>query len=121
VLDVGCNTGYVSFEIARLAKCSVVGVDINKNMINAAKKMRKGDPLGYLIKFKVADVMRLPFQKETFNAVVSGGSTAFIDDKIKAIQEYKRVLKQWGFIGDINFFFCRKKSNLGRGWLNGRC
>ena len=33
VLDVGCNTGYVSFEIARLTKCSVIGVDINENMI----------------------------------------------------------------------------------------
>lgn len=105
VLDVGCNTGYVSFEIARLAKCSVVGVDINENMIKVAEKIRKNDSLGHLIKFKIADAMNLPFQKEAFDIVVSGGSTAFIGDKVKAVQEYKRVLKQWGFIGDINFFY----------------
>jgi len=104
VLDVGCNTGYVSFEIAHLAKCSVVGVDINGNMIKAAKKIKKKDPLGHLIKFRVADAMNLPFRKEVFDVVVSGGSTAFIEDKIRVIQEYKRVLKQWGFIADINFF-----------------
>ena len=108
VLDIGCNTGYISFEIAHLAKCSVVGVDINKNMIKAAEKIRKKDSLGHLVKFKVADAMNLPFQKETFDMVVSGGSTAFIDDKIKALQEYKRVLKQWGFVADINFFYKKR-------------
>lgn len=108
VLDVGCNTGYVSFEIAHLAKCSVLGVDINKNMIKAAEKIRKSDNLCHLLKFKVADAMNLPFLKETFDAVVSGGSTAFIDDKAKALQEYKRVLKQWGFVADINFFYKKK-------------
>lgn len=105
VLDVGCNTGYVSFEIAHLTKCSVVGIDINKNMICVAEKIKKKDPLGHLITFKVADAMNLPFQEETFDVVVSGGSTAFIDNKVKAVQEYKRVLKQWGFIADINFFY----------------
>ena len=108
VLDVGCNTGYVSFEIVHLTKCSAIGVDISKNMIKAAEKIRSKDPLGHLIKFKVADAMNLPFQKEVFNVVVSGGSTAFINNKVKAIQEYKRVLKQWGFVADINFFYKTK-------------
>uniref|UniRef100_A0A7V3J9Z9 Class I SAM-dependent methyltransferase n=1 Tax=candidate division CPR3 bacterium TaxID=2268181 RepID=A0A7V3J9Z9_UNCC3 len=105
VLDVGCNTGYISFEITHLSKCSVVGIDISGNMIRAAEKIRRKDSLGHLIKFKVADAMNLPFRKETFDVVVSGGSTAFIKDKVRAIQEYKRVLKQWGFIADINFFY----------------
>jgi len=105
VLDAGCNTGYISFEIAHLAKCSVVGVDISENMIRSSEKIKKKDPLGHLIEFKVADAMNLPFQKETFDVVVSGGSTAFIEDKAKTIREYKRVLKQWGFIADINFFY----------------
>jgi ubiquinone/menaquinone biosynthesis C-methylase UbiE len=105
VLDIGCNTGYVSFEIAHLAKCKVVGIDINKNMIKVAEKIRKEDPLGHLITFKVADAMNLPFPDETFDVVISGGSTAFIEDKLKALKEYKRVLKEWGFIADINFFY----------------
>jgi len=105
VLDIGCNTGYVSFEIAHLVKCSVIGIDISKEMINVAEKKRRKDPLGHLMKFKVADAVNLPFKSRIFDVVVSGGSTAFIGDKLKAIQEYKRVLKHWGFIVDINFFY----------------
>ncbi len=36
---------------------------------------------------------------------MSGGSTAFIDDKLAAIKEYARVTKTWGFIADVNFFY----------------
>lgn len=105
VLDVGCNTGYCSFEIAHLAKCSVTGVDINSNMIKAASKIKKHDPLGHLIKFQVADGMNLPFSSNIFDVVMSGGSTAFIDDKQKAIKEYSRLVKPWGFVADINFYY----------------
>jgi len=105
VLDVGCNTGYVSFEIAHLAKCWVTGVDISPTMIATAKGFARKDLCAKKINFKVADGMKLPFRKNTFDAVVSGGSTAFIPDKEKALSEYARVTKPWGFIGDINFFY----------------
>jgi len=105
VLDIGCNTGYCSFEIAHLIKCCVIGIDASREMIKTAKKFQKVDPLGYLIKFIIADAARLPFKNNTFDVVISGGSTAFMDDKEKALKEYKRVLKPWGFIADINFFY----------------
>jgi ubiquinone/menaquinone biosynthesis C-methylase UbiE len=108
ILDIGCNTGYCSFEIVHLAKCSVTGVDISPEMIKTAKKFQKEDSFGSLIKFKVANAMNLPFKDGVFDVVVSGGSTAFIDNKEKAIKEYKRVLKSWGFIADINFYYREK-------------
>jgi hypothetical protein len=40
--------------------------------------------------------------------VTSGGSTVFIPDIKKGLSEYKRVCKDWGFIGDINFFYKEK-------------
>lgn len=105
VLDVGCNTGYCSFEIAHLTKSHVTGIDISPAMINTATAFQKIDPLGHLIKFLVGDARKLPFKNNTFDVVISGGSTAFIDKKEEAIKEYKRVLKPWGFIADINFFY----------------
>ena len=105
VIDVGCNTGYCSFEIVHTAKCHVTGVDLNRNMIKAADGFKKKDPFGFLVDFKIADAMKLPFKSEVFDVVFSGGSTAFIEDKEKAVGEYKRILKQWGFIADINFFY----------------
>jgi SAM-dependent methyltransferase len=108
VLDVGCNTGYCTFEIAHLLKCQVVGVDISSEMIEAANQYREKDPLGDLTSFQVADGMRLPFDDDTFDMTFSGGSTAFIDDKQKAIAEYTRVTKSWGFVTDIHFFYHAK-------------
>jgi len=115
VLDVGCNTGYCTFEVAHLAKCRAVGVDISPVMIERAKEFQKSDPLGKLVEFKVADGMKLPFVDSTFDVVFSGGSTAFMDDKERAISEYKRVLKPWGFVTDINFFY---KKQAPKGLIN---
>ena len=106
VLDVGCNTGYCAFEIAHLAKCEVTGVDLSPEMISEANKHI--NPSDGNIKFTIADGMRLPFADNIFDLVTSGGSTAFISDKAKAIAEYRRVTKMWGFIADINFYYAKE-------------
>ncbi len=105
VLDVGCNTGYSSFEIAHLTKSHIIGIDISREMIETAKQFANEDVYGKNIEFKIADGMNIPFEDEFFDLTISGGSTAFIDDKVKALQEYARVTKTWGFVADINFFY----------------
>lgn len=107
VLDVGCNTGYCTFEIASLAKCKVIGLDINKNMVKSATSLRNKYYLNLKdkISFLQGNGMKLPFKDNTFDLVMSGGSTAFIPDIQKALYEYKRVCKPWGFVGDINFYY----------------
>jgi len=108
VLDIGCNTGFCTFEIAHLTKARVTGIDINTDMIAASKRYQSKDPLGHLVDFLVADGMKMPFKNGSFDVAFSGGSTAFIDDKQKAICEYARVVKPWGFVVDINFFYHKK-------------
>lgn len=112
VLDVGCNTGYCSFELASLVKCRVVGVDINQNMIRGAQHLAKECSMLKPPSFEVGDGMNLEFPDEYFDLVMSGGSTAFIDNKKRALDEYSRVTKPWGFIADINFFYRDKPSKL---------
>lgn len=105
VLDVGCNTGYCTFEIAHLSKCVITGIDISKEMIDTAQKSLKKDKHTKRVRFLVGDAQKLPFLEETFDVVFSGGSTAFIDDKDATLKEYSRVLRTWGFVADINFFY----------------
>ncbi len=107
VLDVGCNTGYCTFEIAHLARCNVTGLDINENMIKTAQSNLENDlpELRKKMKFMAGDAEKLPFGEGTFDLVMSGGSTAFVPDKQKAIKEYARVCKPWGFVGDLCFFY----------------
>lgn len=107
VLDVGCNTGFCTFEIAYLSKSHVVGLDIDPEMISAANGRLDNEPLHLAkrITFRVGDAMRLPFEDDSFDLVLCGGSTAFIENKPLAIQEYKRVCREHGFISDINYFY----------------
>ncbi|MBU2101473.1 class I SAM-dependent methyltransferase [Patescibacteria group bacterium] len=105
VLDVGCNTGYCTFEIAHLSKCTITGIDISKEMISTAKELLKKDKTPGKIKFIVGDAQKLSFSDGVFDVVFSGGSTAFVDDKETALKEYARVIKTWGFVADINFFY----------------
>lgn len=107
VLDVGCNTGFSTFEIAHLIQCKVIGLDLNKKMIRAAKeKLKQNHPeIKKTVRFIIGDAQQLPFPDNTFDLVMSGGSTAFIENIPRALQEYVRVAKPWKFVGDVNFFF----------------
>jgi ribosomal protein L11 methyltransferase len=57
VVDLGCNLGHYSFMAARLGAARVVGLDIDENLIQAAKILR--DHLGLnQVEFKRTDFLR---------------------------------------------------------------
>lgn len=107
VLHAGCNTGFCSFEIVHLVKCKVTAIDINPHMIASAieKKNREPSPFRNLLYFQLSDAQQLPFEDNTFDLVMSGGSTAFMKDKDAAVREYVRVCKPYGFVGDTCLFY----------------
>src|SRR4030042_4970114 len=107
VLHSGCNTGYCSFEIVHLVKCNVVAIDINKNMVLAAKNKLKLEPNLFKKKFsfQVGDAHKLKFKSDSFDLVFSGGSTAFMSDPSRVVREYKKVCKPYGFVGDMCLFY----------------
>lgn len=107
VLDIGCNTGFCTFEMTHLSKSRVIGLDIDPEMVEAANRKLDNEPSYFAkrIAFIVGDAMKLPFQNNSFDLVLCGGSTAFVDNKALAIQEYKRVCQEYGFIADVNYFY----------------
>jgi ubiquinone/menaquinone biosynthesis C-methylase UbiE len=106
VLDVGCNTGFCTFETVRLTGAQVTGIDISPDMIRKAQASAEKDvEIGRKTKFLIVDAKKMPFTDNEFDFVFSGGSTAFVDDIPAALKEYARVTKKWGFIGDINFYY----------------
>jgi SAM-dependent methyltransferase len=102
ILHAGCNTGYCSFELSHLVKCRVTAIDINEKMLSSARQRLAEEPLPYqeLISFVRGDAHNLCFGDDTFDLVVSGGSTAFMRDREMVLREYVRVCKPFGFIGD---------------------
>ncbi len=93
VLVVGSGTGASAHKLYKEYKCKMVGVDIHPRMVEEASKDYPE------IKFQIADVQKLPFKDNTFDMVISESVTAFSPDKLKALKEYKRVVKPNGYIG----------------------
>jgi arsenite methyltransferase len=99
ILDVGCGAGVTPVFLAKTIGCSVVGVDISEGMVQRSKERAKKERLKDRIDFRNADAQELPFDDNTFDAVITESVTAFPEDKQKAVNEYVRVTKPGGYIG----------------------
>jgi len=98
VLDVGCGTGRTACLLAKKHDCTVVGIDISEKMLDWSKE-RAEEGVEDKVEFRVADAQDLPFEDNTFDAVICESVLAFVKSKQKAINEYVRVTKTGGYIG----------------------
>ncbi len=100
VLDVGSNTGFNTLEIARVTKSKVSGIDISRSCVEQSilQLTTESDSIKKNTDFRVGSAYDIPFKAQEFDLVFTGGATSFMDDKRKAIDEYLRVTKDWGFI-----------------------
>ena len=94
-LDVGCGAGMLAQTVVKRCEPALVaGVDPLENSIIAAKL----HPDNRGIQFNIGDAQNLPHRDGTFDAVVSGLMIKFVPDKIKAINEMKRVARPGSII-----------------------
>ena len=98
ILDIGCGTGFVTKKIAEKLRAEsgglAVGIDAAGKMIEGARKKRGSETC----RFEVAAAENLPFEDQSFDAVIS---TLFfhhiqLDLKQKALSEAFRVLRPGG-------------------------
>jgi len=110
VLEVGSNTGFTSLEIAHTLKCKIEGIDISESCVAESREKLLSDnqQIQQLVNFRVGSAYDIPFEDNTFDLVVTGGATSFMDDKQRAVNEYKRVVKPWGFISATQLFYVTK-------------
>lgn len=94
VLETAAGTGVVTRAVAsRLPSTArITATDLNEPMLNHAKA-RLADPR---ITWKAADAQALPFDDQSFDAVVCQFGAMFFPDKVKAYKEARRVLKPGG-------------------------
>ena len=100
VLDVGCGTGDTVFEIAEKVKPTgkVVGIDFTKEGIERAQEKARNLRLDGITEFRLAEAEELPFEDETFDAVISECVVCLTSDKERVLAEKVRVLKPGGRI-----------------------
>ncbi len=90
VLDLGAGTGDLAFEIRRRhPQVSAVAADLTLEMMRVGQRRGAMD-------WSAADALRLPFESNTFDAVLSGFLMRNVADVLRALQEQYRVLKPGG-------------------------
>jgi ubiquinone/menaquinone biosynthesis C-methylase UbiE len=107
VLEIGSNTGFTSLEIAHISKCKVEGIDISQACVDEANSRLNQDVISVKknVRFSLGSAYNIPFKDNTFDLVVAGGATSFMNEKNTAITEYLRVLKYWGFLSVTQLFY----------------
>jgi ubiquinone/menaquinone biosynthesis C-methylase UbiE len=104
VLDLGCNTGWVTSEISKhLPDAVVTGVDVNPNMLKVAR--RRFDKNSNGLRYLVLDARHLHRHGERYDAVVSAGSTAFFSSVQEVFRSIAAVLRRNGRFIDIQYIY----------------
>jgi SAM-dependent methyltransferase len=111
VLDVGCGVGATPVYLAREHGCRVVGVDITPKMIERSQARVDREGLSGLVELRVADARALPFEEDTFDAVICESVVAFLEDKQRALDESVRVAKPGGYVGITEATLLKPTSN----------
>ncbi|MBV9618380.1 MAG: class I SAM-dependent methyltransferase [Verrucomicrobia bacterium] len=95
VLEIACGTGIVTRRLRDTlpAATEVVATDLNPDMFEFAKPKFKS---GENIRWQQADAMSLPFQNDSFDAIVCQFGFMFVPDKATALREAQRVLRPGG-------------------------
>ncbi|MFU2316919.1 class I SAM-dependent methyltransferase [Rahnella sp. PCH160] len=110
VLEVGTATGVTAIELAKLTACNITAIDIDDNNLSVARERAEKENVAHLISFENRDATDTKFENKTFDMVFCGNVTSYFDDKIKAIKEYDRVLKDNGLIAAIPMYYINKPS-----------
>jgi ubiquinone/menaquinone biosynthesis C-methylase UbiE len=100
VLDIGSGKGYTAICLTEKYGCSVIGVDLSKDMVDYANGSVEKKGLSQKIAFLNLDAQELPFDNNTFDVIFAECSTVLMD-KEKAFKEFIRVAKPGGYIGDL--------------------
>lgn len=93
ILDIGCGTGYFMHYLSKKG-FRVYGVDLSREMIQNLRTIYSD------LHVQPADARQLPFEDETFDAVISIETLRYFEDRLSPLQEAHRVLKKEG----VGFF-----------------
>ena len=93
VLDACCGTGDLAVAARVAGAGEIVGVDFSERMLERARRKDPG------LEWIQADVLALPFDDATFDAVVVGFGVRNVEDLEAGIREFRRVLRPGGRLG----------------------
>ena len=103
VLDLGCGTGDLAFDVARaIPGARVTGLDASPNMIDAACRRASVDG-GAQVQFAVGDMTEIDAATGSVDLVTAGYAFRNVPDHRAALREAARVLKPGGRLLTLDF------------------
>jgi arsenite methyltransferase len=99
VLDVACGRGASAVFLAETFGCQVTGLDYGEENVAAAKAHAAERGVTDLTAFRQGDAEGLPFEDQSFHALISECSFCTFPDKASAAEEMARVLRPGGRLG----------------------
>jgi SAM-dependent methyltransferase len=94
VLEVASGSGGPALYLASTAGCHVTGIDANEKGVATASQMAVESSQTHRVRFIVADANgRLPFDDETFDAVVCIDSMNHFPNRLAVFREWHRILR----------------------------
>lgn len=95
VLDIGTGTGFLANMVAELGYESH-GIDFSEGMLSYARE--NSAKRNVTVTYKLGEGERLPYDDNTFDAVVNSRVMWTLLDPVSALTEWKRVLKPGGVL-----------------------
>lgn len=93
LLEIASGSGGPALYLAKKFQCRITGLDINEEGIKTANQHARDMQVEH-VQFQLADVsQRLPFEDETFDALMCTDSMNHFRDRLGYFKEWQRVLK----------------------------
>ncbi len=92
ILEVGCGTGALLAELARLSRARITGLDIDRERLSMAQRHAPGARL------VEGDAHRLPFSNAHYDLSLCHFLLLWVDDPLQVISEMKRVTRPGGSV-----------------------
>jgi SAM-dependent methyltransferase len=94
VLEVASGSGGPAVYMARTTGCRVTGIDANESGVATASEMAAKSDVAAHVRFQVADATaRLPFDDNTFDALLCVDSMNHFPDRLAVLKQWRRVLR----------------------------
>ena len=96
ILDVATGTADFAIETISCSPITVTGVDISEGMLEKGRQKIKRKGLQEVVQLKYGDSEDLPFEDESFDAIIVGFGVRNFENLSLGLSEMKRVLKKNG-------------------------
>lgn len=104
VLDLGCGHGGPAIAVARGTGADVTGISISAEQVKVASANAAAAGLADQVTFQHANALDLPFEPESFDAVLAFESLIHMPDREHVLREVRKVLKPGGTLVLTDFY-----------------